>query len=75
MLTNHQWFQENLHVLVTLCPEKFLVIKDLSVLEFFDTHEDASKAVRLLGLKDSDYIIRKCSANSETFLTEIKLEQ
>lgn len=70
---NLDWYMVNRHILVTLCPNQYLIIKDRAVLETFDTHEDAVKAARLLKLDPAEYCIEHCREEDSPFLTDLKL--
>lgn len=70
--SNMQWYQENHALLSTMCPNQYLVIKDRSVLEAFDTMNDATKTMKLLNLRKEDYDIVYCAPDGAP-LTQLRL--
>lgn len=72
---NFNYFKDNHDALFNLYPNKFLVIKDLKVLDVEDTMSDALSFVDKSMLKSGEYIIQLCtegdSAYTSSFCSQI----
>ena len=64
---NFNYFKDNHELLFNMYPNKYLVIKDLKVLDVEDTMDAALSYVEKNMLKSGEYIIQLCSEGDSAY--------